>query len=89
MRLLKAGDTVSDTFCTKRVFFSLNTVFQIVCQTLFVAKTASETLFAPPLMKPGYGARYIVGEIPADYTLCWAYDAKPVTESVKALAVTF
>ena len=52
LRQLKAGETVCHAhFVPKRVFLPLNTVFQIVCQTLFVPKTASETLVPPPLMK--------------------------------------
>ena len=38
-------------FVPGRVAFTLNTAFQIVGQTLFVPKTASETLSAPPFME--------------------------------------
>ena len=39
LRLLKAGESVLHTlFVPKRVFFTLNTVFDVVFQTLFVPK---------------------------------------------------
>ena len=60
---LKAGETVCQTVVVPEgVLFTLNTVFQRVCQTLFVSKRAPETLIAPPFMKRvtglGYGTRH-------------------------------
>ena len=39
----------------------------------FGVETLSETLFPPPLMKPGYGARYNVGQglVLDDYQICY------------------
>ena len=63
---LKAGGSVFHTlFVPKRAFFTLHTVFQVVCYTFFVrTKKASETRFAPPLMArvTGLGTTVILGK---------------------------
>ena len=48
---------VSDTFTTKTVFDACRGA-QPLFHALFGVKILSGTLFAPPLQKPGYGARH-------------------------------
>ena len=63
-------DSASDTFCARQSGFenfTLNTAFQIICQTLFVPKTASETTSAPPLSETGYGTRRYEGGFVGGY----------------------